>query len=258
MTLDLNLRPKLSILLPVRNEGMNIALMVKILDAAIEIPFESLIIYDFLEDTSVEATRKIQPNFPDVKLVHNNLGKGVINAIRAGVESAKGEYILIAAVDEIGPVLAIKEMIHLMDEGCEFVSCTRYAHGGRRLGGSYIGGILSRLANRFFCALSGSTLSDATTGIKMFKKDLFDKITLESRPIGWAVVFEMAIKAQMLGLKMGEVPIVSIDRLYGGKSTFKLSPWVGEYLRWFFWGMRNLPHSSRGEKPVVHIPSTTL
>jgi len=43
--------------------------------------------------------------------------------------------ILIFAADEVGPVLAIEDMIALIREGCDFVSCTRYAHGGRRLGG---------------------------------------------------------------------------------------------------------------------------
>ena len=44
------------------------------------------------------------------------------------------------------------------------------------------------------------------------------------------------MKAQLAGFRLGEVPIISVDRLYGGTSTFKLGPWVIEYLRWFVWG----------------------
>ena len=65
---------------------------------------------------------------------------------------------------------------------------------------------------------------------------------LEAKPVGWAVTFEMAMKAQFAGWKLGEVPVISIDRLYGGKSTFRLGPWTGEYLRWFIWGCRHLRH----------------
>jgi hypothetical protein len=138
------------------------------------------------------------------------------------------------------------------------VSCTRYAHGGRRLGGSWVGGILSRLANRMFCRLSGCQLTDATTGIKMFKPELFERLHLEARPIGWAVAFEMGIKAQLAGLVLGEVPIVSIDRLYGGKSTFVLGPWVSEYLRWFLWGLRQSFHAGSSKTPIrVRVPSAT-
>jgi hypothetical protein len=63
----------------------------------------------------------------------------------------------------------------------------------------------------------------------------------------------MSIKAQMLGLKLGEVPIISIDRLYGGTSTFRLGPWVKEYLRWFWWGIRNLRKAQRHQNAPAHV-----
>src|SRR3954453_13384283 len=72
-----------------------------------------------------------------------------------------GERILIFAADEVGPVLAIDDMIALMDQGTEFVSAPRYAHGGRRLGGSWIGQLLSRTANRLLIVMSGTGLTDS-------------------------------------------------------------------------------------------------
>jgi dolichol-phosphate mannosyltransferase len=201
----------------------------------------------------------MSPQYPTIRAVHNTLGAGILNALRSGVGEARGKYVLIFAADEVGPVLAIDDMIALMDQGCDFVSCTRYAHGGRRLGGSWIGGMLSRVANWMFCRLSGCRLTDATTGIKMFKPALFEQLHLQARPIGWAVAFEMGIKAQLAGLRLGEVPIVSIDRLYGGKSTFALGSWTIEYLRWFLWGLRQSLRSQRAALPrvTVRIPSAT-
>jgi dolichol-phosphate mannosyltransferase len=246
----------LSILLPVRNEGINLKLMLKILRAVAEESHEVIVIHDTSDDDSIPVVREIQKTYPELHLVHNTLGRGVVNAIRAGVEAAKGEYVLIFAADEVGPVLAIEDMLMLMKQGCDFVSCTRYAHGGRRLGGSVIGGILSRSANWFFHRLSGSPFSDATTGIKMFRREIFPKLNIQCRPVGWAVAFEMAIKAQHAGLSLGEVPIVSIDRLYGGKSTFRLGAWVAEYARWFFWGLRHSwQNAEKGNNRItVRIP----
>lgn len=251
-----NSKVKLSILMPVYNEGVNIEIMLKILSAVVDIPHEILIVYDFPEDNSVPVVKRLQKKYNNIKLVHNKIGKGAANAIKAGINVAKGSYILLFAVDEVGPVLAINDMMMLMDNGCDLVSCTRYAYGGRRLGGSAVGKTLSKIGNKFFHLLSGSVFSDTTTGIKMFRKDIFDKIKIESKPVGWAVVFELAIKAQALGLKLGEVPIVSIDRLYGGKSTFSLGPWFKEYLRWFFWGIKHL-HNKKIKKPIVKIPLST-
>ncbi|HYA95633.1 MAG TPA: hypothetical protein VEC95_05110, partial [Terriglobales bacterium] len=88
---------------------------------------------------------------------------------------------------------------------------------------------------------------------KLFRRSLFDSLHLEARPVGWAVTFEMAMKAQLAGWQLGEVPIISIDRLYGGKSTFRLGPWTGEYLRWFIWGWRHLRRVPQSERPAIRI-----
>jgi hypothetical protein len=92
----------------------------------------------------------------------------------------------------------------------------------------------------------------------MFTRDVFDRLHLEARPVGWAVAFEIAIKAQLAGLRLGEVPIVSIDRLYGGKSTFRVGSWTLEYLRWFTWGLLELRRSrSTAGEVLVRIPTAT-
>jgi len=245
----------LSILLPVRNEGVNLRIMLKILRAIVEEPHEVLVIHDTPEDDSIAIVDELRATYPELRCVENRIGRGITNAITAGVRAATGEYVLIFAADEVGPVLAIEEMIALMREGCEFVSCTRYAHGGRRLGGSLLGGLLSRIANRLFHRLSRSPFTDATTGIKMFRRSVFERFNLESGPTGWAVAFELAIKAHLLGLRLGEVPIVSIDRLYGGESTFRLGPWVVEYSRWFIWGAKRVFALGLGRSDVlVRIP----
>ena len=247
---------KLSILIPVRNEGLNIKVMLKILHAAIEIPHEVLIVYDHPDYTSIEAVNSLKDKYPNTRLIHNQSGIGIVNALRTGVSASFGEYVLIFAADEVGPVLAIDDMLYLMDKGCDLVSCTRYAHGGRRLGGSKVGHLLSWMANKLFLYLFKSSLTDCTTGIKMFRKSLFNEIEFESNPVGWAVAFELSIKAQLQGCKLGEVPIISIDRLFGGESTFKLGPWFAQYLRWFIWGLKNLKKGTRNksEPAMVRLP----
>jgi len=245
----------LSILLPVRNEGINLRIMLKILRAVVDLPHEVLVVYDSAGDDSVAVVNDVRQIYPELRGIHNILGQGVVNAIRAGVDASEGDVVLIFAADEVGPVLAIEDMIELIREGCDFVSCTRYAYGGRRLGGSLIGAFLSHSANWLFHRLAASPFTDATTGIKMFRKEIFSSLNLESRPVGWTVAFEMAIKAQQAGLKLGEVPIVSIDRLYGGESTFRLGPWIVEYSRWFLWGLRaHLKNRTAPTKATVRIP----
>src|SRR5262245_22038978 len=166
----------LSILLPVRNEGINLRIMLKILRAVVDLPHEVLVVYDSATDDSIPVIEDVRRNYSELRGVQNTLGNGVVNAIRAGVASSQGDVILIFAAYEVGPVLAIEDMIELIQAGCDFVSCTRYAYGGRRLGGSMIGGILSKTANWLFHRLAGSPFTDATTGIKMFRKEIFSSL----------------------------------------------------------------------------------
>jgi glycosyltransferase involved in cell wall biosynthesis len=248
--------PKLSLVIPVRNETLNLKIMVKVLDAAVEVPHEVVVIYDSLEDESVAVLEELKIGHDNLLGVHNQLGKGVACAVRSGIAASKADYILIFAADELGPVLAIADMLAMMDEGCDMVSCTRYARGGMRLGGSWIGKLLSTLANRVLYMVSSTALSDCTTGVKMFRRSDADRLITDSSPIGWAFAFEMAILAQRMGLRLGEVPIVSVDRLFGGKSTFQLVSWVKAYLGHFLAAIRMLPPWPFGKRPplMVRIP----
>ena len=249
-------KPAVSILLPVRNEGGNLRIMLKFLQSMIELPYEVVVIYDTADDNCIPVIEEIRAKgYSLLRGVHNTIGRGVGNAIRAGVANASADVVTIMCADDIGPVYAVKDMLALIDDVCDFVSCTRYARGGRRYGGSLIGSILSRTANWLFHRMVRSPFSDATTGAKMFRRSLFDSFALESR-VGWAVVFEMTIKAQNSGLRLGEVPIVAVDRPYGGTSSFRLGPWVLEYSRWFFWGMRQaFTNRSMTRDITVRIPS---
>jgi len=243
---------KLSIVMPVRNEGRNIEIMLKSLKREVALLYEVLIVYDSKDDDSIPMVKKLKPAFPSIGLFHNTKGRGVANAIRFGMQAANGEILLILSADDLGPVYAIEDMMELMKQGCDFVSATRYAYGGRRDKDSIIQRILSRTANKLFNLLTGSVFSDLTTGFKMVRKSALWKLSLESDSISWAIAFEMAIKAQAAGLRLGEVPIRSTDRKHG-TSTFKLGPWVKEYLGWFFWGIKRL-RRKKIENPLVRIP----
>ena len=224
------------------------------LDALVDVPHEVLIVHDAVDDDTVPAVEALRPRFPRVRLVHNTLGVGIHNAFRAGIAAARGERVVFMLADDIGPMTSIEPMCRLMEDGCDFVSCTRYARGGRRVGGSLIGHALSRAGNWLFHHLAGCVLTDATTGIKMFRRSLFDDFALRA-DVGWAVIFEMAIKAQAMGLRLGEVPISSVDRLYGGQSTFRVWPWLTEYVRWFAWGVWHLRRNRRrGSRSVQVLP----
>src|SRR5580692_2951937 len=116
--------PILSIVMPVRNEGINLRIMLKILRAVVDATHEVLVVYDREGDDSLPVVETMMPRYPELRLVRNDRGAGVLHALTAGIAAAHGRYVLIFAADEVGPVLAIDDMLALIDNGCDFVSCT--------------------------------------------------------------------------------------------------------------------------------------
>ena len=86
----------MSILLPVRNEGINLRIMLKILRAVVEVPHEVLVVYDSANDDSIAVVNEVHQIYPELRGIQNTLGHGVVNAIRAGVAASEGDKPLIA------------------------------------------------------------------------------------------------------------------------------------------------------------------
>ncbi len=244
---------KLSILLPVRNEGANLPVTIKMFNSFISCIHEIIIIFDFPEDNTVPVVIELQKQYKNIKLIHNTLGPGVVYAIQMGIKHAEGEYILMYAADEILPVFSINDMVKLLDTECDFINCTRYSYGGRRFGGNIFSGVISSIGNELFSLLANSAFSDSTTGIKMFRKSIFHLFSFEFPPVGWAFAFEMSIKSQLYELRLGEVPLISIDRLFGGKSTLNFYKWFIQYSKLFVWGVVKLRHKNGFKRLSVQV-----
>ncbi len=243
----------ISIIIPVYNEKETCELFVNVLLSTLKVKCEIIIVYDYEEDNTVPSIERLKKKYSNVYSVLNKK-KGAVNAFKEGVKKANNEIILLSTIDEIFPIIMIDDMYELITEkNCDLVSGTRYKFGGKRYGGFFIGKNLSRLANFIFKLITNFPLSDATTGLKMFKKSIYEKIEIESNPIGWAFAFELSVKFAILNVKFGEVPLVAVDRVYGGISTFKGNTlkWSKEYYRWFKWGIKNLNRS--GQKKIITL-----
>lgn len=231
----------LTIILPIHNEKESLPIMIRLLNSTLKIKHEIIAIYEDDKDNAKSIGKELMKEIEEFKIIKNKYGRGVRFSIQTGVDFAKYDTIFITAVDEIFPIISIEAMYQeIFIRNFDFVSGTRYSKGGARLGGSIIGSFLSRLSNFIFNKLTKSQLTDFTTGIKMMKKQVWNSIEFNSQPIGWAFAFELSIKAIIANYKVCEIPFKSVDRLFGGKSTFKVGAWTLEYLKWFFYGILKL------------------
>lgn len=228
-------RLPISIIVPVYNEGSNIALFLQALERAIKIKHEIIIVYDFDQDDTVPVAKKLQYKFSNIRLIKNNLGKGLINACKIGFIKAKGNFIVVMPGDLADDPKTVNNMYKLAKQGYDIVCGTRYSKGGKQLGGGLVKTVLSRVAGLTTPLLLGIPTSDLTNGFKMYRNSLLDKIDIESQG-GWEFAMEILIKAHFMGFKITETPSTWKERSFG-KSKFKLFKWLPRYIYWYSWGI---------------------
>ena len=225
----------ISIVLPVYNEGKNIVKQLGLIEKGVKINHEILIIYDFDQDDTVPAVKKARSKYPSVHLVKNNIAPGLIGAVKTGLKSAKGDFVVVMPADLSDNPKTINVMYQKIKEGYDVVCATRYGNGGRKIGGGILKTTLSRLAGRLTPLLLAIPTTDIANGFKMYRKVILDKIKIESTG-GWEFSTEIIIKANNLGFKIAEVPTVWRDRT-SGKSKFKLLKWLPKYFKWYIFGI---------------------
>jgi len=190
---------------------------------------EVVVILDTVED---ETWRLSKVNFRDSCSVNFilNEGLGVLGAIKTGVKFSNCEYSIICAADECLPILKIDQFYEHLEAGVDFVSGTRYSKGGKRYGGSIVGKSISLMANLCLRLKFRNGMTDFTTGIKAFKNSHLDELLFGANSVGWSCALTLALNASKLNLSIKEVPIISVDRMFGGSSTFQLKKWIFGYL----------------------------
>lgn len=228
--------PLVTILTPVYCENELITATVTEVKDKVKVPYEMLILYDFDEDTTIPYVKALMPSVPELKLVKNTLGRGVINAIRTGIEQARGRYVVMINGDLADDAGTVNAMVEKAEEGHGLVCATRYSKGGRKQGGPYIQDLLSRVANWSFHLLTRFPTRDATNSFKLYRADFLKATPIESTG-GFEFSMELAVKARRAGLRICEVPTVWRQRK-AGESRFRLWRWLTSYLRWYALGLR--------------------
>ncbi len=133
--------------------------------------------------------------------------KGYGSALMAGIESAKGKYIIMGDADDSYDFSDLTSFIDKLEKGYDLVMGNRFK-GGIKKGAMpplhrYIGNpILSGIGKLFF----KSPINDFHSGLRAFKRDSI--MNLELQTTGMEYASEMVVKATLFKLKITEVPII--------------------------------------------------
>ncbi len=229
---------RISIIIPVYNEGGNIRQTIAEIGSKVRTPHSILVVYDFEEDDTLPVVREmITEGLSDMRLVRNRYGRGVLNAIKTGFESAEEGAVLVVMADLSDDLSAADRMFKKMNEGSDIVCGSRYMKGGRQVGGPLFKKMLSRAAGVSLHYLAGLPTHDVTNSFKMYSKKVLDDIRIESMG-GFELGMEIVVKAHIKGYRISEVPSTWQDRV-AGESRFMLRKWLPKYLHWYFFALKN-------------------
>jgi glycosyltransferase involved in cell wall biosynthesis len=221
----------LSLVVPVYNEADNILPLLEAFRSEVESPHETLLVYDFEGDTTIPPAREFAEGYEQLRLVRNTIGRGVLNALKAGISEASGDVILVTMADLSDDITHVDEMARRVRGGADLVAASRYMRGGGQVGGPPVKTLLSRMAGLSLRWLTRIGTHDATNNFKAYSQELLEDIEIESRS-GFELGLEMATKAHLGGYRIEEIPTIWRDRT-AGESRFKVVKWMPSYLRWY-------------------------
>lgn len=181
--------------------------------------FRMLVVDDGSPDgTGAVADALADANPGRVEVLHRTGARGLGRSYVDGLQRALGSGAdLIFQMDadlshnpEYLPALAAAAVHH------DVVIGSRYLHGVSVVNWPLHRIFLSAFANRYIRAVTGLSASDCTSGYRCWRRDALAKIPLD-RVVsdGYAFLVEMLFRAARSGCRIGEVPIIFVERRVG-------------------------------------------
>jgi len=135
--------------------------------------------------------------------------KGYGNALRGGIASARGRYILMADADDSYDLLELPKFLHKLREGNDLVQGCRLPAGGGTIATGAMPALHRWCGNPMFSFVARwwfkTSIDDIYCGMRGFSKELYNRLAL--RCTGMEFATEMIIKATRYDAKIAQVPI---------------------------------------------------
>jgi glycosyltransferase involved in cell wall biosynthesis len=204
-------------------------------------PFEIIIVIDNSSDNSREILDKLKSKYKELRYLNRTSNPGVGNAKREGFAAARGEFIITMDGDLSHDPAELPKFLALKDR-YDIICGSRYISKGRA-NMPFTRKLISGGFNLLFRTLIGIKVKDFTSGYRLIRREVFEKVKLESK--GFGIYIEIPLKAHIYGYRLVEVPITYHKRAYG-KSNLSYLKQGPEYLKVgikAFWLRLTLPFS---------------
>lgn len=226
-----HLRQQVSMIVPCRNEEMNVGPLVAQLTAFFDNHISEIILVDDnSEDGTGAAIDRLAEADHRIKPIHRRPPNGVGLAISDGIRKATGQYLLLMDCDFQHLMPELRDLFDAITEGYDVAIGSRFSRHSVLLNYPF----LKIVANRLFHALARLVLfarfRDLTNNLKLIRRDVVERLVLLEP--GFAANAEIGMQPMVMGYQVKEVPISWIGRgSEMGASSFSLLKAGGGYCR---------------------------
>ena len=210
-----------SVILPTYNEGTNIVSLVKSIASVVpaNCEYEIIVVDDDSPDGTYETVRRAFRDDPRLVPLLRTQDRGLAKSIRAGIESARGDYVVVMDTDFTHNPEEIPKLLHVA-ELYDIVSGSRFCPGG-----------LMQSTTHYLCSLTFNWLvriilrtqiQDNTGGYFAIHRTKLLALPLERIFFGYGdYFFRLLHYAQKSNYSIVEIPARYIARTEGqSKSSF--------------------------------------
>ncbi len=228
---------KAVVVIPTYNERENLEKLVNavlVQDDNIHV----LIVDDNSPDGTGELADSMAASNGNIHVLHRRGKMGLGSAYREGFKIALGmgaDYIVEMDADFSHDPAMLPLFFEKMKE-CDLVIGSRYLNGVSVVNWPLRRLMLSYFASVYTRTITGLRVSDCTSGFKCFRREVLESIAPERiKSDGYSFQIEMNFRCMENGFRIGEVPIIFIDRHAG---TSKMSKKIVREAVFMVWKLK--------------------
>jgi dolichol-phosphate mannosyltransferase len=228
------------VIVPTYNERENIPRIVPLILAQ-DPRLEVLVVDDASPDGTGRIADELSAANPRVHVLHRagklGLGTAYLTGFRWGLDHGY-DVVFEMDADFSHDPSHLPQFLSAIEE-YDLVLGSRYLEGRVTVANWPIGRLLlSYFANVYARWVTGLPVADSTGGFKCFRREVLEAIDLERvESNGYAFQIEMSFRAWKKGFRIGEIPIVFVDRNIGES---KMSKRIVREAVWRVWRFRAL------------------
>jgi len=207
----------LSVVVPARDEEGCVASTVGHLHLELtlqKVPHEIVVVDDGSTDSTWKVLCDLTQKIPELAPVQNTGEHGFGRAIILGLNSMKGDAVVIMMADESDDCRDVVRYWKLLNEGWDCVFGSRFIKGGGTIDYPPVKHVVNRLANFFIKVLFHIPFNDTTNAFKAYRREVIEGCRPLIAP-HFNLTVELPLKAIVRGFTWTTMPVTWRNRRAG-------------------------------------------